>query len=285
MNQLRSKGTFTDVIPLNGDVSLYLFQKDSPDTLVPLYEHSNQTQWRGVHTLAKLLCDGRAYSRITTFTTLKASTVVNPDSNGNNSAIRQSPPVVSINSISVVHGICTVYTNEPHSLNVGDAFYIGGTQQYNNSAYFNNYFTPFSVKSVLNTNAFTFAFPVSYSPEYTGWITSDLQSLGENNGLYLPGEHTQPALISECSSFSVLYPSKAQGRQYVSCIGVFPDSPPSPAEGVPGTFYHFGLYMSSYKDIDETLFAYHFVSGGISYSNEAGLKIIWKIWLSPPETA
>jgi hypothetical protein len=68
-------------------------------------------------------------------------------------------------------------------------------------------------------------------------------------------------------------------------MGVFPDPPPSPAEGVPGTFYHFGLYMSSYKDIDETLFAYHFVSGGVSYGNEAGLKIIWKIWLSPPETA
>lgn len=99
------------------------------------------------------------------------------------------------------------------------------------------------------------------------------------DSIILPGESIsgQP-LLREADIFSSGVITNLLQDQYVENIGVFTTPPPSSSPLVQyGTYYHFGLYLSSFKDIEEVLFAYKFIEKGITFDNEAGLRIVWNI--------
>ena len=122
-----------------------------------------------------------------------------------------------------------------------------------------------------NIKASTFLNSGSKVPQPTPLEITDIQ---------FPGEPNHLDYVVEAFQFYTDYSTNLYDTQYARCIGTFEDIPPRTLDNTDGVFYHFGLFLSSFKDVEEYMFAYKYIPTGIIYPEGFGLKVRWDIRLS-----
>ena len=110
------------------------------------------------------------------------------------------------------------------------------------------------------------------------WSISDPEYPGPPR---LPGDPLFPEQVVEADTFTSTPSSNLYKGQYITNEGIFLNPPPSTGEISSSqnisSFHHFGLYISSFSDIEEYLFAYRYSDAGFSYPVDFGLRIVWTI--------
>jgi hypothetical protein len=117
---------------------------------------------------------------------------------------------------------------------------------------------------------------------YQDRIGTEVKSIpiGQQINLF-PGEPFYLNTVVEADTFASTINTKLYQRQYVKNIGTFESVPPKMiVDSDSGTYYHFGLFMSAFTDIEEYLFAYKFIDNGFTYPDGFGLKIHWTIYIA-----
>lgn len=92
-----------------------------------------------------------------------------------------------------------------------------------------------------------------------------------------PGEPEFLDAVVEATTFNASFTTNLYDSQYSRCVGAFEMTPPRTLNNTDGVFYHFGLFLSSFQDVEEYLFAYKFIPTGIVYPEGFGIKIRWDI--------
>jgi hypothetical protein len=97
----------------------------------------------------------------------------------------------------------------------------------------------------------------------------------------LPGDPASPEMIVEADIFTSTASTNLYRDQYIRNEGIFLNPPPTSGEITSGesvaAFHHFGLYMSSFTDIEEYLYAYKYTEVGFSYPTDFGLRVVWTV--------